>query len=80
MHIFHIPAGSKVRYQLDPQHSIYGYVDVINGMKHFITPTVSYYVDVTSLFLKRSDGQQDFFSLCADQFYYIQPSLPLARS
>lgn len=80
MHLSHIPAGSTVRYQLDPQHSLFGYVDVVSGIKQFITPTVSYYVDVTNLFLKRTDGQQEFILLSSDEFYNIQPLLPFARS
>lgn len=79
MHLSHVPAGKRVRYEIDAQHSLYGYVDVINGIKFFITPTVSYYVDVTNLFLKRADGQEEFIFLCAHNFYHLDPLLPFAR-
>lgn len=79
MHLDLIPPGSKVRYELDPTHSWYGYVDLVNGIKCFFCTHSIWCVDVTDLFLKRLDGQLDISILPADKFHHIEPSLPFAR-
>ena len=76
MHLHDVPPGSKVRYQVNDQYSLYGYVDIVNGVKSFITQAHIYHADVTNLFLKPSDNYVPPEMLSADGFHHLEPYLP----